>query len=155
MFVQVVDGPIDEVATRAHVQRPENGAVLMFHGVVRNHHEGKAVERIDYHGYRAMVLRELRTLCDEITRGRDEPIHLAVVHRLGVVQVGEASLLVAVGSPHRRPAFEVGLELIDELKRRVPVWKKEYGPDGDHWVEGVMPGPSLPAEVSSPPGGDS
>lgn len=140
VHVAIVDGPIDEAAARSFVERPEYGALLTFWGVVRNHHENKAVDRIDYHAYRAMAESELRQVSESAAERHDIG-RLAVIHRLGVVRVGEASLLVVAGSAHRRPVFEGVLDLVDALKQRVPIWKKEYGPDGSHWVDGVLPQP--------------
>lgn len=137
-WVRIVEGPIDVEEARRHVARPANGAVLVFHGVVRDHHEGREVAGIHYQAYRAMALRELQAVADEAAF-RHGVEDVAVVHRLGRLGVGEASLVVAVGSPHRKPAFEAAQALIDELKRRVPIWKKEWGPQGEHWVEGVTP----------------
>lgn len=138
MLVQITDGPIDEAAAQAYVANPKCGAVLVFRGVVRDHHQGKSVSKIDYHCYREMAERELRSVAEAaaIAHGLDR---LAVVHRIGEVLVGEASLLVVAATVHRRPAFEGILALVDDLKRRVPIWKKEYGPDGSHWVDGVTP----------------
>lgn len=140
MLVQITEGPIDEDVARAYVERPDCGAVLVFRGVVRNHHDGKAVSKIDYHCYRDMAERELRDVAAQAARDHGLS-RLAVIHRIGVVAVGEASLVVVAAAPHRRPVFEGILALVDDLKRRVPIWKKEYGPDGTHWVEGVLPEP--------------
>lgn len=139
MLVQITEGPIDEAAAQAYVASPKCGAVLVFRGVVRNHHEGKSVSKIDYHCYREMAERELADVAQTAATGHGLE-RLAVVHRIGEVLVGETSLLVVAAAFHRRPAFEGILALVDDLKRRVPIWKKEYGPDGSHWVEGVPPG---------------
>jgi molybdopterin synthase catalytic subunit len=138
MHVRIGPGPIDEAEAVRLVSRPENGAVLVFRGVVRNHHRGRAVSHIDYHAYREMAERELHRVVEETAEAYGIP-DLAVFHRVGDVQVGEVSLLVAAAAPHRRPVFEGLLYLIDELKRRVPIWKKEYGPDGSFWAEGLVP----------------
>lgn len=138
VLVRIVRGPIDEAEAVAGVSKPGNGAVLVFKGVVRDHHEGRAVTRIEYHAYEEMAERELRAIAGEAATGFGIP-DLAVVHRIGDVPVGEPSLIVVAGAPHRRPVFEGVLHLVDELKRRVPIWKKEFGPDGAFWVEGVRP----------------
>lgn len=131
-----------EAALGDHARLDENGAVLVFEGIVRNHHGGRAVTHIDYQAYPAMAEEELRRLAEEIAAAF--PItRLLLAHRIGLVRVGEASLFVAIGSHHRRAAIEALDRLVDELKRRVPIWKHEFGPDGDHWVEGVMPGGDL------------
>jgi molybdopterin synthase catalytic subunit len=141
--VEIVRTPIDDAEARRAVSKPAHGAVLLFHGVVRDHHRGRAVTRIDYHAYEDMARAELGRVASEVAATHDVE-DVVVVHRVGVVEVGEASLLVAVGAHHRQPAFEAALELIEELKRRVPIWKKEYGPDGAHWVEGLLPGAPVP-----------
>jgi molybdopterin synthase catalytic subunit len=146
MLVRLVEGAIDEAEAARFVEKPGNGAVLVFRGIVRDLHAGRAVVRIDYHAYREMAEAELRRVAAETVERFGVP-DLALVHRIGVVEVGQASLVVAVGAPHRRPAFDAALHLVDELKRRVPIWKKEYGPDGGFWVEGVRPpepAPSVP-----------
>jgi len=139
MLIEITESPIDEEAARRVVEAPDCGAVLVFRGVVRNHHEGKEVTHIDYHCYRRMAEKELRAVATEAAAAHGLE-RLAVVHRIGEVRVGEASLLVVAASPHRRPAFDGVLALVDALKARVPIWKKEYGPGGSHWVEGVIPG---------------
>lgn len=141
MLVLVVSHEIDEARLLAAVQDPAHGAELVFRGVVRNHHAGRAVTHIDYHAYVEMAESELRSIAEGVSR-RFAPLHLAVAHRIGSVQVAEASLVVAASGPHRRPVFEGVLEFVDELKRRVPVWKHEHGPDGASWVEGVRPEPA-------------
>ena len=138
MIVRVVEGAIDEAEAVALVSQPENGAVLIFRGNVRNLHVGREVTHIEYHSYREMAERELRRVAEEIAAAHGVK-DLAVLHRVGEVRVGETSLLVAAGAPHRRPVFEAVLALIDELKKRVPIWKKEYGPGGVAWVEGTIP----------------
>jgi molybdopterin synthase catalytic subunit len=134
----VVEAPVDDADLRRRVSRPSNGAVLVFHGVVRDHHEGRPVGGVHYEAYRPMAESELRALADECSR-RHGGLDVAVVHRVGTLAVGEASLVVAVGAPHRAPAFACGLEIIDEIKRRVPVWKQEIGPDGRRWQDGFLP----------------
>jgi len=138
VIVRIVEDPIEEAEVIATVDRPEHGASLVFRGVVRDHHEGRAVSHIEYHCYRGMAEKELRAVAEAVA-ARHGISALAVVHRIGEVRVGEASLLVAASAPHRQPVFDAVLEIVDELKRRVPIWKKEYGPDGSHWVEGVRP----------------
>lgn len=144
MNVTLVDGPIDESTAIRAVERNDFGAVLVFRGVVRNHHNGRAVTKIEYHAYREMAQKELEAVVMEVSERFEIPA-LAVVHRLGEVRVGEASLLVAAAAAHRRPVFEGVLALVDELKRRVPIWKKEHGEGGASWVEGLLPEPRIPS----------
>ena len=118
------------------VRRPDCGAVLLFLGCVRDSYEGQPVERIDYSAYEAMALRELQNLGNESLTRLGDPGAVAVWHRLGPVAAGEASVAVAVASPHRLAAFQQGQWLIDTLKARVPIWKREVGPGGAVWIEG-------------------
>ena len=109
------------------------GAVLTFLGVVRDHAGGRRVASIEYTAYEEMAESELRAVVDRVA-DEHRVENVAVVHRIGHLEVGETSLGVVVASPHRREAFGCGLAIIDELKKTVPVWKKEIGPDGSHWV---------------------
>ncbi|MBS2036678.1 molybdopterin converting factor subunit 1 [bacterium] len=118
------------------VQRPDCGAVVLFLGCVRDSFQSEIVERIDYSAYEEMALKELQKLADEALERLGQPAAVAVWHRLGPVAAGEPSVAVAVASPHRGPAFDEGRWLIDSLKARVPIWKKEVGPGGAVWIEG-------------------
>jgi molybdopterin synthase catalytic subunit len=122
--------------------------------VVRNHHEGKAVDYIDYQCYEPMALKELKQIAHEI-RSEFRIAALTLIHRIGVVRVGEASLLVVAQDAHRAPVLDAVKECVDRLKRRVPIWKKEYGPDGSHWVQGIIPdahfAPGTPPRIPRPP----
>jgi MoaE-MoaD fusion protein len=132
------------------VQRPEDGAVVTFEGVVRNNTKGRETTHLDYECYEPMALAGMKRIGQEVAAhfaiGR-----IGIVHRLGRLQVGEASVAVVASAPHRRPAFEAALEAIDRLKREVPIWKKEYFADGAVWVEGewderLLSGPVKHAE---------
>jgi molybdopterin synthase catalytic subunit len=138
MLIEVTDAPLNAEAARAHVARGANGAVVLFFGCVRDHHEGREVSSVEYQAYRPMAERELREIAAAVARKHGAP-DIAVFHRLGTLPVGEASLVVAVGAPHRAPAFRCAEEIIDALKERVPIWKKEIGPAGSAWQEGVTP----------------
>jgi len=117
------------------VQRPEDGAVVTFEGVVRNNTKGRETVYLDYECYEPMALAGMTRIGQEVARqfaiGR-----IGIVHRLGRLQIGEASVAVVASAPHRRPAFEAALEAINRLKREVPIWKKEFFADGAVWVEG-------------------
>ena len=129
----LTDDPIDAVALAASVMRPQDGAQVIFAGVVRDHHEGKAVESIFYDAYRPMAEKEM----DKIVRAvalEYPAVAMAVVHRLGLLRVGEASIAIVCTSPHRAEAYEASRALIDRIKETVPIWKKERGPDGEEWV---------------------
>lgn len=135
-WVRLNSDPISSDEVLQAVQRPDCGAVLLFLGCVRDSFQDEVVESIDYSAYEEMALKELRKLADECLERLGEPGAVAVWHRLGPVAAGEASVAVAVASPHRGPAFDEGRWLIDTLKARVPIWKKEVGPDGAVWIEG-------------------
>jgi molybdopterin synthase catalytic subunit len=126
---------IDTQALTHIVRRDEDGAVIAFEGVVRNNSKGRATRFLDYECYEEMAIRKLAEIGREIaasgTVGR-----VAMVHRLGRMEIGETSVAVVVSAPHRRPAFEAALEGINRLKKLVPIWKKEYFADGEVWVEG-------------------
>ncbi len=126
---------IDTRALVKRLQRGEDGAVVVFEGIVRNNTRGRETRFLDYEGYEAMAVKTMAAIGNEIAR--DCPIgRIALVHRLGRMQIGEASVAVIVTAPHRKPAFEAALEGINRLKRLVPIWKKEYFADGEVWVDG-------------------
>jgi molybdopterin synthase catalytic subunit len=129
----LTDHPIDTAALIARVMRPSDGAYGLFEGVVRNHHEGRAVESIDYDAYRPMAEKEL----ERIVRGVEQElpgVAITLLHRLGFLRVGEASIAIVCASPHRAEAFAACRMVIDRIKETVPIWKKERGPDGEEWV---------------------
>ena len=129
----LTDHPIDAAGLVARVMRPSDGAYVLFEGVVRNHHEGKAVESIFYDCYRPMAEKEIDKIVAE-TRVRYPETALAVIHRLGHLVVGDSSIAIVASSPHRAEAFEACRLMIDRIKETVPIWKKERGPDGEEWV---------------------
>ena len=135
VFAAVTDGPIDSRALADRTQGDGDGAVLVFEGVVRDNTGGRETLSLDYECYVPLALQQL----EEIGRGilRRFNIHgIALVHRIGRLHVREASVSITVASAHRRPAYMASLEAIDQVKRKVPVWKKEHFADGEVWVEG-------------------
>ncbi len=132
-MAQLVRAPIDLQALTATA--PEDGALALFVGVVRNHNAGRAVLRLEYEGYEEMALQELEAISAEALR-RFSITRIRIVHRLGPMEIGEASVAVAVTSPHRAQAFEACRFAIDRLKRTAPIWKKEFYADGEVWLEG-------------------
>jgi MoaE-MoaD fusion protein len=114
---------------------PEDGAIVIFDGIVRNHSRNRKTLYLDYDAYEAMALAKLQELATEAMR-RFRIRNVAVVHRLGRLEIGESSVLIAVFSAHRAAAFEACRWLIDTLKRTVPIWKKEYFEDGAVWADG-------------------
>ena len=129
----LTDDPIDPRALVRRVMRPSDGAYVLFEGVVRNHHEGKAVESIFYDAYRPMAEKEMDAIVREIA-ARYPGVALAVEHRLGRLLVGDSSIAIVASSPHRAEAFEACRMMIDRIKETVPIWKKERGPDGEEWL---------------------
>jgi len=141
VFVDVTDRPIDVDAIRARVGDPSDGAVLLFLGTVRDHNDGRPVERLHYDAYRDMAVRELRAISEAASQ-RCGSNRIAVVHRTGTLEIGEVSLAVAVSTPHRAEAFDAARWIIEEIKARVPVWKKEHYTDArPEWLKGSIPQP--------------
>ena len=134
-FFALTRQPIDSRALADRMRRDEDGAVIVFEGVVRNNSKGRATLFLDYECYEAMAIRKIAEIGREIAASM--PIgHIAMVHRLGKMEIGEASVSIVVSSPHRKPAFDAALEGINRLKKLVPIWKKEHFADGEVWVEG-------------------
>jgi len=129
----LTDSPIDSEELVQRVMRPSDGACVVFEGVVRDHHEGESVESILYDAYRPMAEKEIAKTLHDIN-ARFPQVAIAVTHRLGVLTVGEASIVIACASPHRGEAFEACRMMIDRFKQTVPIWKKERGPGGEEWV---------------------
>ena len=133
-MVHVGPDPIDPASLLALVSTERCGAVILFLGTVRDHSAGKeGVTHLEYEAYEDVVNSKIREILDEAV-DRWDVEDVTVVHRTGGVQLGESSVAVAVGSPHRDAAFEAGRYIIDELKARVPIWKMEHWPGGAEWV---------------------
>lgn len=134
-FFALTDSRIDAQALVERVLRDQDGAVVDFQGVVRNNTKGRSTRFLDYECYEPMAIREMARIGREIAAAH--PIgRIGIVHRLGRLLIGEASVVIVVTSPHRRVAFEAALSAIDRLKKTVPIWKKEHFTDGEIWVEG-------------------
>jgi molybdopterin synthase catalytic subunit len=126
---ELVDGPIDVAAVSAAVSDTGSGATVLFVGTVRDHHRGRSVERIIYDAYRPMAQRSLETIvCDLQTA--EPQVRIAIVHRLGEIETGEASIVIAVSSPHREAAYQASRQVLERLKKEVPIWKQEHYSDG-------------------------
>jgi len=131
----LVRTPIDPIAIIRAVAGPGNGAVLLFLGAVRQVNDGRDVTGIDYAAYEAMAQRELEAIVTEASARFGTP-DVVVQHRLGELRVEEVSVAIAVGHPHRDAAYAVSRFVIEELKRRVPIWKREHYTDGTReWVD--------------------
>ena len=122
---------VDEVV--ALVSRPGAGGIATFVGVVRDESDGRSVTRLDYSAYAAMAKREMQKIADEIER-ETEGVRVSAIHRIGSLGVGDAAIVCAASAPHRGEAFTACRALIDRIKSRVPIWKREWGPDGAAWV---------------------
>jgi molybdopterin synthase catalytic subunit len=133
----MVTEPIDTEAVTRRVAGVVDGAVATFAGRVRNHHQKRPVDHLEYHAYPEMAVEELRRLGTELAQRHDIST-LALVHRTGELAVGEVSVLVVVAAAHRRPALDCCAEAIEIIKRRLPVWKKEFFADGGEpqWIYG-------------------
>ena len=134
MIVELTVEEIDVSRLILHVTRPGNGAVCTFHGVVRDNADGRAVTKLYYEAYESMALQQMQSLVDD-TVERWPVDDVALVHRTGELQIGEASVVIAVGSPHRAAAFAACRHIIDTLKTTVPIWKREFFDDGSVGVE--------------------
>ena len=142
-FFALTRDPIDTAGVSQRLLRGEDGAMVDFEGVVRNNTKGRATKFLDYECYEPMAIRTMADIGREIARSF--PIgRIAMVHRLGRMEIGETSVAVIVTAPHRKPAFEAALEGINRLKRLVPIWKKEHFADGEVWVEGEWDESVLP-----------
>ncbi len=147
----IVRTPIDTESTVAKLRSGEDGAALVFEGVVRNQTRGRKTLYLDYEAYEAMALQQMEELASEVL-GNFQIRDVALVHRLGRLEIGETSVLVAVASAHRAAAFDACRWLIDTLKRTVPIWKKEYFEDGAVWADGEPFPDAIPRANSSPRG---
>jgi molybdopterin synthase catalytic subunit len=134
-FFALTRCPIDGTAIARHLLRGEDGAFVNFEGVARNNTRGRATRFLEYECYEAMAVKMMAEIGAEIARSHSIG-RIAMVHRLGRLEISETSVIVVVTAPHRKPAFDAALEGINRLKRLVPVWKKEYFVDGEVWVDG-------------------
>ena len=117
------------------VKKPTDGAVVTFDGIVRNHFEGRQVRHLEYEAYASMAEKKMAEIAKEV-RDKFAVGQVAMVHRVGRLEIGESSILIAVAAPHRQPAFEACSYAMDRVKQEVPVWKKEHFIDGEaHWVQ--------------------
>ena len=134
-FFAITREPIDGTAIARQLLRGEDGAFVNFEGVARNNTKGRATRYLEYECYEAMAVKMMAQIGGEIAQAHQIGL-IAMVHRLGRIEIKETSVAVVVTSPHRGPAFEAAREGIDRLKKLVPVWKKEYFADGEVWVDG-------------------
>jgi molybdopterin synthase catalytic subunit len=149
IYAKIIRESIDTQQVLASLKRGEDGAVVVFEGVVRNQTRGRKTLYLDYEAYEEMALQQMEAMAGQSLK-QFQIRDVALVHRLGRLEIGETSVLVVVTSAHRAAAFDACRWLIDTLKRTVPIWKKEYFEDGAVWADGE----SFPAEIPrvNPPG---
>ncbi|MBI4447219.1 MAG: molybdenum cofactor biosynthesis protein MoaE [Acidobacteria bacterium] len=134
-MIQIVDKPIETDPILRAVDSGEAGAIVTFSGTVRNNARGKQVTYLFYEAYPELAGTELEKVRKEALR-RWPLVNVAIVHRIGRMEIGDCSVFIAVSSPHREAAFEACRFVIDTLKVTVPIWKKEFYEDGEVWIEG-------------------
>lgn len=145
---EIVDHAIDVAAVVASVADPGTGATVTFIGTTRNENEGRQVTQLQYEAYPSMAIAEMRKIGD--TAAHQWPVtRVAIVHRVGVVPIGEASVVIAVSAAHRTAAFAACHFAIDRLKEVVPIWKKEHFDGGEVWI-GSQTGTAFPAGAKGP-----
>jgi len=129
------------------LRKPGDGAVVTFDGCVRDHSHGRRTLYLEYEAYESMALAKMAEIAADM-HNKFAVDGVAIVHRLGRLEIGETSVFIAVSSPHRPAAFEACRYAIDTLKKTVPIWKKEYFEGGAVWADGELP--PAPAETSAP-----
>ena len=133
MDAEIRDDAIDIGTVVARVARPGAGGIDVFVGCVRDENDGRAVVLLEYEAYVPMALAEMNRIGEEIERGT-EGVRVAAAHRVGSLRVGDLAVVCAASAPHRAEAFAACRALIDQIKHRVPIWKREHGPEGAYWV---------------------
>jgi molybdopterin synthase catalytic subunit len=131
--IRIVHETVDIAALEAAVADPKAGATVTFNGMTRENNAGRQVIRLEYEAYEPMALSEMRKLAEEAGR-RWSIVRIALTHRIGIVEIGETSVAIAVSAAHRAEAFEACRFAIDRLKEIVPIWKKEHFEGGEVWV---------------------
>ena len=150
-MIEITFDTLDLTAIVARVARDTNGAIVTFLGVTRDHTADRKVLFLEYEAYRPMADKQLALVADEM-KERWQVQDVAIFHRLGRLEIGEASLAVAVASPHRQAAFEACQYSIDRIKQIVPIWKKEFFEGGEVWVGSQEDQLSKRAAASAQPG---
>ena len=131
----IVDRTLDPQEAIRAVAGPDRGAIATFIGTTRDHHGGRPVRSLEYHAYQEMAEKVLRDIGREVETQFGTP-HVAILHRVGRLEVGEISVVVAVAAAHRREALAACAHAIERVKESVPIWKKEHYADGAAWIEG-------------------
>lgn len=139
-FTTVTPEPLDATVLVRLVEGPEHGAVVTFHGLVRDHNQGRRVTYLVYEAYEPLAVKVLARIVEEAA-GRWPGVRMAIHHRTGRLEIGEASVIVASASAHRAHAFAASRYAIERIKQIVPIWKHEYFEGGDTWIEGATANP--------------
>ncbi len=134
-FFEITTEPIDIGTIARRVVPPECGATVTLDGYVRQYTNGRETLYLEYEGYEPMALKEMQKLIEQ-AKAEFEVSNIGIVHRLGRLEIGETSVVISVAAPHRKAAFAACEWLIRELKRTVPIWKKEVYTGGEEWVDG-------------------
>ncbi len=131
--IQILDTPLEESVCVDAVKHPGAGGITVFIGTVRNQTKGKEVLRLEFESYVPMAEKEMRKIAEQVVE-KWGAFHVSIHHRVGVLDIGEVPVIIAVSTPHRKAAFEACEYAIDTLKETVPIWKKEVFADGEVWV---------------------
>jgi molybdopterin synthase catalytic subunit len=134
-MIRITRDSIDTLSLRSALLQPDDGAVVLFEGVVRNHSRGRTVRRLEYEAYEPMAAAKLEDI-ERRARQSFAVRDIGIVHRLGSMDPTECSVAIAVTAAHRAEAFHACRFIIDEIKKTVPIWKKEIYEDGEVWIEG-------------------
>ncbi|HUI51327.1 MAG TPA: molybdenum cofactor biosynthesis protein MoaE [Terriglobales bacterium] len=145
--IALVREPIDGAALEQFVRAGKDGAMVAFDGFVRNESHGRATSYLEYEAYEPMAMGKMKEIVAQIHE-KFRIDRVAMVHRLGRLEIGESSVYIAVSAPHRGAAFDACRYAIDTLKKTVPIWKKEYFADGAVWADGELP-PTPPSAKSA------
>jgi molybdopterin synthase catalytic subunit len=132
-FVRISEQPLNPTEAMDFVDSNSNGASTLFRGVTRDHTQDRKVLFLEYECYETMAITKLEQVCKEIVAQWN--VKVAILHRIGKLYVGEVSLVVAIGSPHRKDSFNACQYSVDRIKQIVPIWKKEYFTEGSIWIE--------------------
>lgn len=132
-YILITPDPIDTAAIADRVASDSDGAVVIFNGITRNNNQGRTVSKLEYEAYSPMAENTMQQIIDEM-HGQWDIGSVAVAHRTGTVDIGHVSMCLAVSAPHRADAFNAAQFFVDELKKRVPIWKKEHFIGGEVWI---------------------
>ena len=146
--IALVREAIDVEALTRHVRAGQDGAIVTFDGFVRNESQGRATRYLEYEAYETMAITKMKEIAERIHE-RFAIHRVAMAHRLGLLEIGETSVFIAVSAPHRGAAFDACRFAIDTLKKTVPIWKKEFFADGAVWADGELPPTPPSAKTAS------